>query len=43
MPIVFDRYAQLELGLPLFDTAIRVLDPARLNAEAELKLRGGTL
>lgn len=42
-PIPFDRYARHELSLPLFDTPIRVLDAARLNAEAELKLRGGTL
>lgn len=42
-PIVFDQYAQHELSLPVFDTPIRVLDAAQLNAQAELKLRGGTL
>lgn len=42
-PIVFDRYAQHELSLPVFHTPIRVLDAAQLNAQAELKLRGGTL
>ncbi|THF88469.1 hypothetical protein E7T09_04490 [Deinococcus sp. KSM4-11] len=42
-PIVFDQYAQHELSLPVFDTPVRVLDAAQLNAQAELKLRGGTL
>lgn len=42
-PIVFDRYAEHELSLPVFDTPVRVLDAARLNAEAEVKLRGGSL
>ncbi len=41
--IVFDQYAQHEISLPMFDTPIRVLDAAQLNAQAELKLRGGTL
>lgn len=42
-PVVFDRYAGHELSLPVFDVPIRVLDAAQLNAQAELKLRGGTL
>ncbi|WP_034383173.1 hypothetical protein [Deinococcus sp. YIM 77859] len=42
-PVVFDQYAGHELSLPVFDTPIRVLDAAQLNAQAELKLRGGTL
>lgn len=41
--IVWDRYAQHEISLPVFDTPVKVLDPARLNAEAEVKLRGGSL
>lgn len=42
-PVVFDRYAGHELSLPVFDTPIRVLDAAQFNAQAELKLRGGSL
>ena len=42
-PIVWDRYAQHEISLPVFDTPVKITDPARMNAEAEVKLRGGSL
>lgn len=41
--IVFDAYAQHEISLPLYDTPIRVTDNATLVAQAEVKLRGGSI
>ena len=42
-PIVFDKYAYHEISLPLYDTPIRVLDAAQMNAQAEVKLRGNSI
>lgn len=41
--ILFDEFAQHEISLPMYDTPIEIFNVSELNAQAELKLRGGTL
>jgi len=41
--ILWDNLAQHEISLPMYDTPIRVTDYAALTAQAEVKLRGGSI